>query len=58
MNEQKQHAENNERANAHSYAEVDLGLLSIANLRKHVVTNVNSSKLLSKNICPLRVLHA
>ncbi|CAI5709835.1 unnamed protein product [Peronospora effusa] len=56
VDKQKRNADNNGRANAHTFIEGDLVLLSTVNLPKHVVTNVGSNKLLPKYIGPFRVL--
>ncbi|CAI5738235.1 unnamed protein product [Peronospora farinosa] len=56
VDKQKRNADNNRKANAQTFIEGDLVLLSTVNLPKHVVTNVGSNKLLPRYIDPLRVL--
>ena len=56
VDKQKRNADNNGRANAQTFIEGDLVLLSTVNLPSHVVTNVGSNKLLPKYIGPFRVL--
>ena len=57
VDRQKRNAAKNERAKTLSFEVNDLVLLSTVNLPKHVVTNVGSSKLLTKFIGPFRVMH-
>ena len=57
VDREKWNADNNGRENVLLFIEGDLVLLSTANLPRHVVTNVGSSKLLPKyigRICVLR----
>uniref|UniRef100_A0AAV1TV14 Uncharacterized protein n=1 Tax=Peronospora matthiolae TaxID=2874970 RepID=A0AAV1TV14_9STRA len=56
LDRQKRNADKNERANVLSFIEGDPVLLYTANLPKHGVTNVGSSKLLHKCIGPFHVL--
>ena len=56
VDRQKRNADKNGRENVHSFIEGDLVLLSTVNLPRHVVTNVGSSKLLTKYIGPFRML--
>jgi hypothetical protein len=56
VDRQKHNADRNGRANILSFQEGDLVLLSTTTHHTHAVTNVGSSKLLSKYIGPFRVL--
>uniref|UniRef100_A0AAV1URY1 Uncharacterized protein n=1 Tax=Peronospora matthiolae TaxID=2874970 RepID=A0AAV1URY1_9STRA len=57
VDNQKQNADKNGRANTLLFSKGDLVLLSTVNVPKHVVTNLGSSKLLPKYIGQFRVLH-
>ena len=56
MDRQKRNADKHGRANVLLFNVGDLVLLSTVNLPKHIVTNVDSSKLQPKYIGPFRVL--
>uniref|UniRef100_A0AAV1UQL0 Tf2-1-like SH3-like domain-containing protein n=1 Tax=Peronospora matthiolae TaxID=2874970 RepID=A0AAV1UQL0_9STRA len=56
LDRQKRNADKHGRANVLSFDEGDLVLLSTVNLPKHAVTNVGSSKIMTRYIGPFRVL--